>query len=188
MRRPPLVAMLLAAVVFPGCGHAAQRHQPPVPTAPGPAKADRLAVDAATSFLDGYLDPDGCVVRRDQGADTVGEGQAYAMLAAAAIGDQPRFNQVWGWTQANLERPDGLLAFHWAGAAVTDHQAAARTSMRRGRCCSRAVASSAPTARSGRPDRGRSSTRATWTPARSSGWATSPATIATPRLRARAGG
>jgi endoglucanase len=114
---------LLAVVLFPGCGQAAQ-HRRPIPRAPGPAEADRLAVGDATAFLSGYVDPDGRVVRRDQGGDTVGEGQAYAMLAAAAIGDGARFDRVWGWTQAHMQRPDGLLAFHWAGGAVKDHQAA----------------------------------------------------------------
>jgi endoglucanase len=106
--------LLLVALVFPGCGQAAQHHE----------NLDRAAVDAARAFLSGYVDPDGRVVRRDQGSDTVGEGQAYAMLAAAAIGDRAAFDRVWGWTQANLLRPDGLLAFHWAGGRVVDSQAA----------------------------------------------------------------
>jgi endoglucanase len=118
-----LLPALLALTVFPGCGQAAQ-HQPPIPKAPSPAEADRLAVESTTAFLDGYVDGDGRVVRRDQGGDTVGEGQAYAMLAAAAIGDSARFDRIWSWTQANLQRPDGLLAFHWASGVVTDNQAA----------------------------------------------------------------
>jgi endo-1,4-beta-D-glucanase Y len=118
-----LLPALLFVALFPGCGQAAQ-HQRPIPKAPSPAEADRLAVGSATAFLDAYVDPDGRVVRRDQGGDTVGEGQAYGMLAAAAIGDGARFDRIWGWTQANLQRPDGLLAFHWADGVVKDHQAA----------------------------------------------------------------
>jgi endoglucanase len=110
-----LLAILLLAVAFPGCGQAAQRH----------ADADGAAVAAARAFLDGYVDPDGRVVRRDQGNDTVSEGQAYAMLAAAAIGDRARFDRIWTWTRTNLQRPDGLLAWHWAGGSVTDRQPAA---------------------------------------------------------------
>lgn len=120
-----LVPPLLAAVALTGCGAGAAGPRAAAPRAPSPAAADGLAVGAARSFLDGYVDPDGRVVRRDQGADTVGEGQAYAMLTAAAIGDQARFNLVWGWTQANLQRPDGLLAFHWQAGRVVDPQAAA---------------------------------------------------------------
>src|SRR5262249_25843719 len=66
---------------------------------------------AAEHFLDRYVDSDGRVVRRDQGGDTVGEGQAYGMLMAAAIGDRRRFNSIWDWTQRNLQRPDGLISF-----------------------------------------------------------------------------
>jgi endo-1,4-beta-D-glucanase Y len=118
-----LLPALLVVFLSPGCGHAAQP-QRPIPKAPGPAEADRLAVGSATAFLDGYVDSDGRVVRRDQGGDTVGEGQAYAMLAAAAIGDGARFDRIWSWTQTHLQRPDGLLAFRWSNGAVTDHQAA----------------------------------------------------------------
>ena len=50
-------------------------------------------------------------MRRDQGGDTVGEGQAYGMLMAAAIGDKKRFNLIWDWTQKNLVRPDGLISY-----------------------------------------------------------------------------
>ena len=88
------------------------------------AQADRLARAAAEHFLSTYLDPGGRVVRRDQGGDTVSEGQAYAMLAAVAIGDQHRFDLAWNWAKANLQRPDGLLSWHWAGGRILDTQAA----------------------------------------------------------------
>ena len=88
-----------------------------------PQPADR-AQAAAEHFLDRYVDPDGRVVRRDQGGDTVGEGQAYGMLMAAAIGDQKRFNSIWTWTQKNLQRSDGLLSFLWGKGHVIDPQAA----------------------------------------------------------------
>ena len=72
----------------------------------------------------GYVTRAGQVIRRDQGGDTVSEGQAYAMLMAAAIGDRPTFVSVWGWTQAHLLLPNGLLAWRWRGGAVADPQAA----------------------------------------------------------------
>src|SRR5207244_12441137 len=71
-------------------------------------------------FLDAYMDPDGRVVRRDQGGDTVSEGQAYAMLLAAAIGDRAAFDRAWSWTQQNLQRPDGLLSSRWQNGQVAD--------------------------------------------------------------------
>jgi endoglucanase len=91
------------------------------PTAP-PARPDApsTAKNAAYAFLDGYTDPTGRVIRRDQGGDTVSEGQAYAMLAAAAVGDPRRFDRIWGWTKSNLKRRDGLLAFHWQNGRVAD--------------------------------------------------------------------
>lgn len=80
-----------------------------------PDESTRAAPDqaraAAQSFLDRYTDPDGRVVRRDQGGDTVSEGQAYGMLLAAAIGDRARFDRIWGWTHAHLQRADGLLGW-----------------------------------------------------------------------------
>lgn len=77
------------------------------------------------AFLDRYMEPDGRVVRLDHGGDTVSEGQAYAMLAAAAIGDRARFDRAWNWAQANLQRPDRLLAWHWDDGRVVDSQPAA---------------------------------------------------------------
>src|SRR6516225_461890 len=68
------------------------------------------AVAAARSFLRQYVDPDGRVVRRDQGNDTVSEGQAYALLLADAAGDQATFARVWSWTRGHLQEPNGLFA------------------------------------------------------------------------------
>ena len=82
------------------------------------------AVVAAQRFLNRYVTRAGRVVRRDQGSDTVGEGQAYGMLLAAAIGDQGRFDSIWGWTQRNLQRPDGLISFLWSNGRIRDPQAA----------------------------------------------------------------
>ena len=84
---------------------------------------DRV-VAAAQYFLNRYVTPDGRVVRIDQGGDTVGEGQAYGMLLAAAIGDSQRFDTIWAWTQNHLRRPDGLLSFLWRDGHVVDPQAA----------------------------------------------------------------
>jgi endoglucanase len=79
---------------------------------------------AARHFLDRYVARDGRVSRLDQGGDTVGEGQAYGMLMAAAIGDARRFDAIWAWTKNNIRRPDGLISFLWAHGRVQDPQAA----------------------------------------------------------------
>jgi len=78
----------------------------------------------AGSFFERYVDADGRVVRRDQGGDTVSEGQAYAMLLAVDRGDEGRFAAVWSWTRRHLQRPDGLLSWRWRDGAVVDPQPA----------------------------------------------------------------
>jgi endo-1,4-beta-D-glucanase Y len=107
--------------VAAGCGGTADRAAPASTT----GTPRERAVASARAFLHRYVDGDGRVVRRDQGGDTVSEGQAYAMLAAVAIGDRDRFDRVWGWTAKHLRRDDGLLSWHWAGGKVADPQASA---------------------------------------------------------------
>ncbi|MGZ6792935.1 MAG: glycosyl hydrolase family 8, partial [Mycobacteriales bacterium] len=69
-------------------------------------------------------DPDGRVVRHDQGGDTVSEGQAYAMLVAVGVGDRGAFDRTWRWTRQHLARPDGLLSYLWRDGRVSDPMAA----------------------------------------------------------------
>ena len=83
------------------------------------------SASAGREFLDAYVEDDGRVVRRDEGGDTVSEGQAYAMLIAVGIGDQDTFDLVWGWTREHLQRPDGLLSWHWQAGEVQDESSAA---------------------------------------------------------------
>jgi endo-1,4-beta-D-glucanase Y len=82
------------------------------------------ATDAAHAFLATYANPNGRVVRIDQGGDTVSEGQAYGMLMAAAVGDRARFQAIWDWTRSHLEQSSGLFAFHWQDGRVVDVQPA----------------------------------------------------------------
>ena len=92
--------------------------------APGSEQRELTADEAAEGFLSEYVDADGRVVRRDQGGDTVSEGQAYALLVAVGIGDRDTFAEVWSWTEDNLQRPDGLLSWRWADGAVVDASSA----------------------------------------------------------------
>lgn len=89
----------------------------------GHAAADTARVQGG-AFLSRYVDPDGRVVRRDQGGDTVSEGQAYALLLAVALRDRPRFELIWNWTRTHLQQPSGVLAWHWQGGQVKDTQSA----------------------------------------------------------------
>ena len=70
-----------------------------------------------------FIAPDGRV-RRPGDDDTVSEGQAYAMLRAAWLGDKATFDLCYRWTEENLSRRrrtgDGLLAWHWRAGAVLD--------------------------------------------------------------------
>lgn len=91
---------------------------------PSSETARERAVRLADSFLDRYVDPDGRVVRRDQGGDTVSEGQAYALLLAVGSDDRERFERVWKWTRENLQRRDGLHAVAWRDGRVSDPQPA----------------------------------------------------------------
>lgn len=90
-----------------------------------PTWAADQAFGAAMYFLDRYELPSGRVVRWDQGADTVSEGEAYAMLLSVAAGDRSRFDEAWGWSKAHLLETDGLLAWHWAHGQVLSTEPAA---------------------------------------------------------------
>lgn len=88
----------------------------------GPWQASRPGPDAksaAAYFLGHYERRSGEVVRF-QGGDTVSEGEGYAMLLAAALGERGRFAAAWNWSVKNLEQPSGLFAWHFAGGHVLD--------------------------------------------------------------------
>ncbi|OUM43338.1 glycosyl hydrolase family 8 [Arthrobacter sedimenti] len=91
----------------------------------GPVAEDVMtAEEASIDFLDNWVDGDGRVVRRDQGGDTVSEGQAYGLLIALGADDEGRFDAIWRWTQSNLLRHDGLLAWRWQDGEIVDNEPA----------------------------------------------------------------
>jgi len=106
------LCIFLAWLLIAGCTFA--------PTPIGLDPVTRDARTAAGTFLRGYVDPDGRVVRRDQGGDTVSEGQAYALLLAQSSGNADTFARVWAWTAEHLQRPDGLFAYRADAARVLD--------------------------------------------------------------------
>jgi endoglucanase len=61
---------------------------------------------------------------------TTSEGQSYALLRAVYMDDRQAFDEVWGWTERNLQvREDGLLAWEYEGrpdeaSGVTDESSA----------------------------------------------------------------
>jgi endoglucanase len=118
-----LALLALALVVAIGCGGGGGDDGGS--DTPSPASSlDPQTEAAAKGFLDRYVTPDGRVQRLDQGGDTVGEGQAYGMLVAVALGDEERFDAIWQWAKDNMMRPDGLLAFLWKDGRVQDPEAA----------------------------------------------------------------
>jgi endo-1,4-beta-D-glucanase Y len=114
----------VALFVLTGCGSSSSNSSSTTSSSSASLSPQQRATQSAQYFLNRYVTGDGRVSRLDQGGDTVGEGQAYGMLIAAAIGDKRRFNLIWNWTQKNIQRPDGLLSFLWKNGHVTDPQAA----------------------------------------------------------------
>ncbi len=117
-----VVGVLVVAAV--GGGGAPATAPSSAPATATTAPRTLTATEAGQSFLAGYVDRDGRVVRRDQGGDTVSEGQAYAMLVAVALGDRDTFARVWSWTQRHLMRPDGTLSWRWHRGKVVDASSA----------------------------------------------------------------
>lgn len=79
---------------------------------------------SGVTFLSTYVGADGRVIRRDQGGDTVSEGQAYALLLAVSEGDRAMFDRVLSWTDTHLRRSDGLYSWRWRDGAVLDPEPA----------------------------------------------------------------
>jgi endoglucanase len=126
--RRMITAVLVVAAVAAGIAGlslaGAHRSSPsPGATAVAVSPQAKARTDSST-FLHRFLAADGRVVRRDQGGDTVSEGQAYAMLIAVALGHQHQFAAAWRWEQSHLQQPDGLFAYHWRNGAVVSAQSA----------------------------------------------------------------
>ena len=75
-----------------------------------------------------FVAEEGRVVRRQNGNDTVSEGQAYALVYCALLDDRATFDRVHAWTRSHLSRrtkfDDSLLAWHWADGEVVDWNSA----------------------------------------------------------------
>ncbi len=83
-----------------------------IDTSGGDAGVHTEAQADARAFLRTYVAANGRVVRRDQGGDTVSEGQAYGLLLAE-VADQPQtFARIWRWTASHLQQANGELRSH----------------------------------------------------------------------------
>ncbi|MEY2848992.1 MAG: hypothetical protein RI885_1657 [Actinomycetota bacterium] len=83
----------------------------------------RTAEELGDEFLADWVD-DGRVVRRDQGDDTVSEGQAYGLLVAVGVSDETAFDSILDWTDENLVGSDGLMAWQWKDGEIVDDEPA----------------------------------------------------------------
>jgi endoglucanase len=124
LRTAPAIAIVLVLMVGAGWW-IANGIDPRLDAAEIARLREDTARIAGQKFLDEYVEPDGRVVRRDEGGDVVSEGQAYGMLIAVAVGDETRFRSIWKWTKTYLRRADGLLAWRWADNKVTGVNSAA---------------------------------------------------------------
>lgn len=89
---------------------------------PGETMATAHLADAWTAFKAHHLEG-GRVVDDGNGGVSHSEGQGYAMLVAAKVGDRETFDALWAWTDRELfVRKDGLAAWLWSPEAggVTD--------------------------------------------------------------------
>lgn len=138
MRRRTMVAVSAGAVLVTAgaalvaVGVSTSDHAPPqarpeaTSSALPPAATAAPDLDApalASAFLDEWVE-DGRVIRHDEGGDTVSEGQAYGLFAAVIADDEERFDEIWEWTQDELVRPDGLMAWRWDDGSVVDDEPA----------------------------------------------------------------
>lgn len=66
-----------------------------------------------------FVAADGGVQDPQTGNRVVSEGIGYGMLLAAAMGDKPTFDKIWGWAQTRLS--DGLLGWNnGSGGSAAD--------------------------------------------------------------------
>ncbi|MCL4501708.1 MAG: glycosyl hydrolase family 8 [Deltaproteobacteria bacterium] len=69
------------------------------------------------SYRQQFISPAGRVQIPERDGGTISEAQAYALLRAVWAADAATFARVYAWTQANLSRPDHLLAWQWGRRA-----------------------------------------------------------------------
>jgi len=131
-RRLLLVITTVAALAVTAVIAGAALGLPPSPRGSGapsstmpselPASKSNAGTDPAAlsrEFLADWVDS-GRVIRRDQGSDTVSEGQAYGMLIALSVNDERTFDSIWNWTEKHLQKSNGLLAWRWQNGTVVD--------------------------------------------------------------------
>jgi endo-1,4-beta-D-glucanase Y len=98
-----LVTIAGALLLLTGCAHTQA------------ASTDPVLAASWQAYARAFIRADGRVVDSRSGGISTSEGQAYAMLRAAWVGDRPTFERAFSWAQANLGgvRRDNLWAWKW---------------------------------------------------------------------------
>lgn len=65
------------------------------------------------AYKQAFLQDGGRIVDIVNGHISHSEGQGYGLILSVANNDQDTFQKIWGWTQENLQRKDGLFAWQW---------------------------------------------------------------------------
>lgn len=108
------LALLLAGATAPMAPAAACCQGADPSHLPKMVEAVGTMMGAFARYKASYVEPDGRVVDTANGNISHSEGQGYAMLIAAKLGDRDTFEKVWRWTRENLMvREDNLIAWKW---------------------------------------------------------------------------
>lgn len=114
-----IVAAAWIAMAAPALAPPAALASLATPAAPKDPAVLPAALKGWTDYKARFMAADGRVVDDANGDVSHSEGQGYAMLLAAAAGDDVAFSRLWGWTSRELyRRPDGLASWRWVPNAV----------------------------------------------------------------------
>jgi endo-1,4-beta-D-glucanase Y len=101
-----LRSVVLTVVIL--CSFGCQRHDASL------VPMDAFLESAWEAYKETFISPEGYVWDRFRdGGEVTSEGQSYALLRAAWLGDAETFDRVFVWTEANLLRDDGMYSWRW---------------------------------------------------------------------------
>ncbi|BCS33098.1 hypothetical protein TBR22_A23240 [Luteitalea sp. TBR-22] len=102
LARPAAVLLILVIATAAGCRPG------------GPPRTPDARLGALwSSFLGRYVRPSGAVVDPLRDGQVSSEAQSYALVRAVWMRDRATFRRVLAWTEAHLDRPDGLRSWLW---------------------------------------------------------------------------
>lgn len=80
-----------------------------------PFSSYTVLVSAWEAYKKQFINADGRVIDASQQSITTSEGQSYALMRSVFTDDRQTFDQVWQWTQRNLQKrqTDKLFGWRW---------------------------------------------------------------------------